>query len=102
MLTSLRALSLPAAYATINSVPPAMGIHSPEPSASRARTSCKSEAAMSSWPSGSPRIEIESLHGRGRYHRFEDLDESRTAAEIARKPLANLVHRRPRIVRQQM
>ena len=41
MLTSFRAGSLPAAYCTITSVPPAMGSHAPGSAASSDTTACK-------------------------------------------------------------
>src|SRR5215472_211373 len=52
MLTSLRAASVPAAYCTITSVPPAIGCHPPRASASNASTAPRLPGATNSYSTG--------------------------------------------------
>src|SRR3984885_14750520 len=106
-LTSFAAFSLPAAWATINSVPPAIGVHWPGSSASKASTASRLPGAISSCASALPRMSrlgcsrLQVLCG-GREDRIEDALEPSAAAKISGKPLANFSHRGMRILRQQL
>src|SRR5438270_3421331 len=101
-LTSFDAGRRPAAWATISSVPPAIGIHSPGWPAMSSSTAARPPGATIWWASASPRISrLLRLPGGGNY-RFEDADEAGTTAKITGEAFANLRHRRVWIALEQM
>ena len=92
MLRSFRAASVPAANWTITSVPPAIGSHS------RGLCGQQRQRIAAEMP-GATKFVIGGIgfHGaaasRGFRYRLQNLCVSRAAAEIARKPFANFIHR---------
>src|SRR5271165_5946575 len=91
-LTRFAAASFPAACATINSVPPAMGVHLPGESASNSSTADRLPGATRRWASALPRNGSLPFFAvqRGLQHGIEDANEPSAAAEISRQRLANL------------
>src|SRR5580693_2660832 len=92
-LTRLPAVSLPAACATISSVPPAMGVHLPGAPAISSSTAVRVAGAIISWAAGLPRIGgLCGGGGRRRGgcdHRLNDAREAGTATEIAGQAFAD-------------
>src|ERR1700723_406718 len=93
-LTSLPAASLPAACATISSVPPAMGVHFPGALAISSSTALKVGGAIISWAAGLPRMRglpgWTDRRSGGGDHRLNDAREAGTATEIAGQAFTDL------------
>src|ERR1700739_2595210 len=105
-LTSLFALSRPAANTTISSVPPAIGIHCPGAEAIRSSPAGGEPGATSSCSAALPRMHL-LLSGLGAacgcgQNGFEDANESRAATEIASESFADFSHGWLGIMREQM
>src|SRR4051794_9347776 len=99
-LTIFDAGRRPAACATINSVPPAIGVHCPGSPAINASTAARLPGATIACASASLRMQV--LFGSGGNYGFEYADESRAATEIAGKAFTDFGHRGVGIALQQV